>query len=104
MITAAGPESAKAKEQSFVYTAAGPDNIRLTVAIVLRAGETSGFVVISRIPTGAYTVTDKRAWSRRYSNGNSKTTTVSADNTSKVVFDHKLNRFEWLNGYSNRIF
>lgn len=104
MITATRPETAKAKEQSYVYEVTGPDNIRLTVAIILKAGETSGSVVISRIPTGAYTMTEERAWSWRYSNGNSKTTTVSADNTSKVVFDHTLDRFEWLNGYSHRVF
>lgn len=103
-ITATRPDAAKAKEQSYVYEVAGPENIRLTVAIVLKAGETTNSAVISHIPIGSYTVTEGHAWSWRYSDGKNKTASVTADNTSEAVFDHTLDLAAWLNGYSHRVY
>ena len=103
-ITATRPDSANAKEQSYVYLVEGPDGISLNVAIVLKAGETSGSAVIAKIPTGTYTVTEERRWSWRYSDGSKKSTAVTAGETANVTFDHTLDLFEWLNGYSHRRF
>lgn len=102
-ITATRPASAKDKEQSFVYNVSGPGNTNLTAAIVLKAGETSGSVTIAQLPAGAYTVTEERAWSWRYSDGGSESATVGTS-LAEVTFDHTLDRTEWLNGYSHRIF
>lgn len=101
-ITATRPDEAKAKEQSYVYDVVGPDSTKLTVGIVLKAGETSGSVTISHLNPGAYTVTEKRTWSWRYSDGKNQSATVVADDTAQVTFDHTLDLFEWLNGYSHR--
>ncbi|WP_310755249.1 Cna B-type domain-containing protein [Ruminococcus sp.] len=101
-ITAARPASAKAKEQSYVYAVSGPDNIGLTVAIVLKAGETNGSVTVARLPAGDYTVTEERAWSWRYSDGASQTATVTVGATADADFDHTLDLLEWLNGCSHR--
>lgn len=91
------------KEQSFVYSVSGPDSTELTAAIVLAAGDTSGSVTIAQLPAGDYTVTEERAWSWRYSDGGSESTTVGSD-IAEVTFNHTLANNNWLNGYSHRIF
>ena len=89
-------------EQSYVYTVSGPDDIELTVAIILEAGETSGSVTIAQLPAGDYTVTEENSWSWRYSDGGAKTATVAAEETSTVTFAHTRTNNNWLNGYSHR--
>ena len=102
MIIASRPSSANKKEQSYIYEVTGPENTKLTVAIVLKAGMTSDAVVISHIPLGSYQVKEQHPWSWRYSDGGTKSAEVVADALAKVTFDHTLDRFEWLNGYSHR--
>ena len=104
MITAIRPASANEKEQSYVYEVAGPDQIELTIAIVLKAGDTSGSVVISCIPSGEYTVTELRTWSWRYSDSGTRCVTVEPDSVALASFDHTLDSLAWLNSYSHRYF
>lgn len=100
-ITATRPDSAKDKEQSFVYNVTGPNNTGLSVAIVLEKGKTSGSVTIAKLPKGQYSVTEERAWSWRYSDAGNRSATVDAG-TAQVAFDHSLDRSDWLSGCSHR--
>ena len=100
-IAATRPDSAKDKEQSFVYNITGPNNTKLSVAIVLEKGRTSGSVTIAKLPKGQYSVTEERAWSWRYSDAGNRSATVDAG-TAQVAFDHSLDRSDWLSGCSHR--
>lgn len=64
---------AAAKDQTFIFevtgvtTAPGDNSYRISVSLVIPAGQTSASITIKHICDGIYTVTEKSDWSWRYS-------------------------------------
>ncbi len=90
------------ENQSFVFNvtdAAGNSVTRVVIAMVDVDGDSKS-VTIKGLKAGTYTVTEDTGWSWRYEpQGNDKSVTLSANNSSDTVtFTNKREQNKWLGG------
>ena len=109
-------DQAYTDDQSFIFHVTGPNGantVDLEVVIVVPAGETEKYVIITHVPIGTYSVTEKEDWSWRWTNSDSGADNekdglplVKPSETTTVTFTNVLENENWLSGtaYERNVF